>query len=261
MEIICDMCKMRGRQALPGMLTISIFIFIASTIAAAGATGATKDHVIGRMKVTLMPEYDAQSVLVIQEGKFADRTAFPSDVKFTLPMEVTKLTDACSLSPGGHHFCQIFEIKKAGKNKFVNIKLPFPDFFIDYQYAPFAVKKNSQREFTYSIDTSYPINTLEVHVQQPARSEKFKIEPASYETYSKDDFEYRKYTFKNVKAGEAKAISVSYFKTDTAPSVDLKFSSMKTPEVFEGSTGEILLVAGLAALGIIWVARRRMKKA
>jgi len=258
MEIICDMRKISVRRALQGVLTLSIIILIASTIT---ASSAPDNLVIGRMKVTLMPEYDAKSVLVIQEGKFADRNAFPSEVKFTLPMEVTKLTDACSLSPGGHHFCQIFEIKKADKHKFVNIKLPFPDFFIDYQYAPFAVKKNSERKFTYQVDTSYPIKTLEVHVQQPARSEKFTIEPASYETYIKDDFEFRKYTFKNVKAGEAKAISVSYFKTGVAPSVDIKFSSMKNPEVFEGSTGEILLVTGMAALGVVWFTRRRMKKA
>lgn len=239
------------------VFTIGVFIFAASQITALSSPDGL---VIGRMKVTLMPEYDSQSVLVIQEGKFADKTAFPSDVRFTLPIEVTKLTDVCSLSPGGHHYCQIFEIHKTDKNKYINVKLPFSDFFIDYQYAPFTVKKNSQRQFEYAVDTSYAINTLEVHVQQPARSEKFKIEPASYETYGKDDFNYYKYTFNNVKAGDIKLISVSYFKTGTAPSVDIKYSSMKTPEVFEGATGEILLAVGLAALGAIWFARRRMKK-
>ncbi len=238
--------------------TIAVFILIAADTT---AFSSPESLVIGRMKVTIMPEYDSQSVLVIQEGKFADKTAFPSEVKFTLPMEVTKLTDVCSLSPGGHHFCQIFEIQKAGKTKFINIKLPFSDFFIDYQYAPFTVKKNSLREFNYAVDTSYAIDTLEIHVQRPMRSAEFKVQPAVMETYEKDGFDFYKYKFKNVKAGDIKNITISYFKSDSAPSVDIKYSSMKMPGMFDGKTGETLLAVGVAALGVIWFARRRTKKA
>ncbi len=215
--------------------------------------------VVGRMKVTLMPEYDSTAVLVIQEGKFADRTAFPREINFILPKEVLKLTDVCSLSPGGHHFCQLFGIERGKLKNYLNIKLPFSDFFIDYQYAPFTVKQNSQREFTFAVDTKYDINVLEVHVQKPFRVEKFSISPSVMETYKKNGFEYYKYNYRNVKAGEAKTVTVSYFKTDARPSVDMKYSAMISPGVFKGNTGEILLAVGVAALGIIWFLRRRKR--
>lgn len=216
-----------------------------------------KKLVIGRMKVTLMPEYDSDAVLVIQEGKFADRTAFPSPVGFILPKNVVKLTDVCSLSPGGHHFCQLFEIRKGEDKNFLDVKLPYSDFFIDYQYKPFSVKENSERKFSFTVDTNYDILTLELHVQRPFRSDNFKITPASDETYEKDDFEVHKSVFKNVKAGDAKTVSISYFKKDARPSVDMKYSSMSSPSMFEGRTGEILLVVGaLALIGITYFRRR-----
>ena len=152
-------------------LRISFVTFCALAILSASPVAANDTGlVVGRMKITIMPEYDKPSILVIQEGKFADRTAFPRKVKFILPRQVTKLTDACSLSPGGQHFCQLFDIEKGEENNLVNIKLPFSDFFIDYQYAPFTIKKNSQRKFDYFVHASYDIKTLEVHVQKPYRS-------------------------------------------------------------------------------------------
>jgi len=213
--------------------------------------------VIGRMKVTLMPEYDAPAIIIIKEGKFADRTAFPREVNFTLPKGVTKLTDVCSLSPGGHHFCQLFDIKQGNDRNYLDVKLPFSDFFIDYQYTPFQIKQNSRREFSFAVDTSYDINTLEIHVQRPLRSDKFRVTPAAMETYEKDGFKYLKYTYKKVNSGDLKQVRVSYFKKDTAPSVERKFSAMKSPGMFEGRTGEILLVAGMVALGLVVYARRR----
>ncbi len=215
--------------------------------------------VIGRMKVTLMPEYDAPAIIVIKEGKFADRTAFPTEVNFTLPKGVTKLTDVCSLSPGGHHFCQLFDIKQGDDRNYLDVKLPFSDFFIDYQYTPFQVKENSMREFSFDVDTSYDINTLEIHVQRPLRADKFTITPAPMETYEKDGFKYLKYTYRKVKSGDLRQVTVSYFKKGAAPSVEKKFSAMKSPGMFEGSTGEILLVVGMVALGLAFYARRRKR--
>ena len=216
---------------------------------------------VGRMKVTIMPEYDNPSVLVIQEGKFADRNAFPREVTFTLPEEVTKLTDVCSLSPAGHHFCQLFEIKNGDGFKYLDVKLPYSDFFIDYQYAPFKVKSNSKREFSFDVDTTYDIQTLEVHIQQPYRAEGFGITPASSDKYEKNGFDYFKYTYKDVKAGSPKNFTVAYSKKDDKPSVDIKYSSMASNSMFHGRTGEILLATGALALLLIVFLRRKKKKA
>ena len=212
---------------------------------------------IGRMKVTIMPEYDSQSVLVVQEGKFADRTMFPKHVTFSIPQGVDKLTDACSLSPGGQHFCQLYDIAKGDARNFVKIGLPYSDFFIDYKYSPFPIKENSKREFTFSVFTYYDIETLEVDIQRPYRVKDFTITPSSEETYTKKDFEYTKYTFNDVKAEEEKVFNISYFKEDTRPSVDIKYESMSTQGFFDENIGELLLGAGILALAALFYLRRK----
>ena len=243
-----------GRKAIAAIAAACLFL---STGAARAAL--TEGLEIGRMKVTIMPEYDSSQVLVIMEGKFADKGKFPADVRFNLPMDVTKLTDVCSLSPEGHHFCQLFDIKTEGGKKMVDIKLPYSDFFIDYQYAPFTVAEGAVRKFTHKVEAVYGALTLEVHVQKPARAKDFDVTPGWEMTYTKEQFEYYKYVFDFVSPGDIQEISVSYSKDDVQPSVEKKFSSMATPAMFSGMTGEILLAAGILGLVGIWAIRRRKK--
>ena len=236
---------------------VFVLAAVAAIAFAPSSHAAGEDLVIGRMKVTIMPEYDSQAVLVIQEGKFADKRAFPSGVTFLLPREVTKLTDVCSLSPGGHHFCQLFDIQYGKDANYINIKLPYADFFIDYQYAPFTARENTKREFTYTVDTSHEIRSLEVHIQEPFRAKEFSVTPSTDDVYEKDGFRVFRFKEKDVKKGEPRVFKISYFKADAKPSVDIKFSAMSSPGIFKKNTGELILGAGLAALLVIWVVRRR----
>lgn len=240
-----------------GIALVSVFLIFFILHNSPASYAESEKLVIGRMKVTIMPEYESTDVLVIQEGKFANRTAFPTNVRFNLPNEVNKLYDVCSLSPGGQHFCQIYEIRSENNRKFVDVGLPYSDFFIDFKYAPFKVKKNSRREFEYVVENPYDVMTLEVHIQKPYRSEKFSVSPGNSELYEKRDFEYLKYVFKDVKAGESKKFSVAYFKTDIAPSVDIKYTGVMQQTVFKESRGEYILASGLIILGIVLYMRFR----
>jgi hypothetical protein len=245
---------MNGRQVVA---SLAIALALLAAAPGSGAAPALSGITVGRMKVTIMPEYDTQQALVILEGKFADKGRFPAEVRFNLPAGVTKLTDACSLSPEGHHFCQLFEIKSQGAGKVVDIKLPFSDFFIDYQYSPFIVAPGVERKFVHQVAPVYDIATLEIHVQKPLRITEFSVSPGWTAKYEKDGFEYYKYVYEGVKAGQAKDISVAYSKGDTAPSVERRFSAMATPQMFSGRAGEMLLVVGALGLMAVWFLRRK----
>src|SRR3989338_6031764 len=146
------------------------------------------DLKIGRMKVSIMPEYESSDVLVVYEGKFADKDAFPNQVTFTLPKGVTKLTDVCSLSPGGQHFCQLYNIVNKGEYNETSVKLPYADFFIDFKYSPFNIKSGRFiRDFEYDIKMIYSIDTLEVSIQEPLRSTEFKLSPEPMSKINKKD--------------------------------------------------------------------------
>ncbi len=216
-----------------------------------------KEIAIGSMKVSLMPEYDSTSVLVINEGKFLNREAFPREVLFYLPQGVTKLTDVCSLSPGGQHFCQLFEIKPGDGKNLLNVKLPYSDFFIDFQFAPFKAKPNSERDFTYTIEAAYDIKNLSVVIQQPYRAERFTIDPAGGKEFEKEGYQNYRYELKDVTKGERKTFRITYFKADDKPSVDAKYTAMSETHIFRGHTSAIILAAGIAGIAALLFIRRR----
>lgn len=218
------------------------------------------DIAIGTMKVSLMPEYDAPSILVIVEGKFLNKESFPTEAVFLLPPGVTKLTDACSLSPGGQHFCQLFDIVSGKESNLLKVKLPYPDYFVDFQYAPFKPAKNSERSFNYRVESNYDIKNLVVVIQHPYRAERFKIEPAGGTEFEKEGYQYYKYAFKDLKKGERKDFRISYFKADDKPSVDTQFSPMAKTHIFQDYTAIIILAGGVAGVGVILFLRNRKKK-
>ncbi|MBI5637263.1 MAG: hypothetical protein HZA03_04760 [Nitrospinae bacterium] len=218
---------------------------------------AEKEIAIGSMKVSLMPEYDSTSVLVINEGKFLNREAFPREVLFLIPLGVTKLQDVCSLSPGGQHFCQLFDITPGGGKNLLKVKLPYSDFFIDFQYAPFKAKPNSERDFTYTVEADYDIKNLAVVIQHPYRAERFTIEPADGKEFEKEGYQYYRHEFKDVKKGERKTFRISYFKADDKPSVDSKYTAMSDTRIFRGYTAPIILGAGIAGVAALLYLRRR----
>jgi|SRR3989338_2603644 len=214
---------------------------------------------IGRMKISIMPEYESPDVLVVYEGKFADKDAFPNQVVFTLPKGVTKLTDVCSLSPGGQHFCQLYNIINKGEYNETSVKLPYSDFFIDFKYSPFNIKSGSwTREFEYIAKVIYSIDTLVVSIQEPLRSKDFELFPKPMNTVNKKDLNYYNYTFKDIKEGQDVRFKIKYTKDDNRPSVDIKFSAMSKQGLIEKRKGIWLLGIGIVII-IIFVVRRRVK--
>ncbi len=221
------------------------------------ATPDGKEITIGSMKVSLMPEYDSTAVLVINEGKFLNREAFPREALFYLPQGVTKLTDVCSLSPGGQHFCQLFDIKPGDGRNLLNVKLPYSDFFIDFQYAPFKAKANSVRDFTYTIESPYDIKSLSVVIQQPYRAERFVIDPPGGKEFEKEGYKNFRYELKDVSKGERKVFHITYFKADDKPSVDAKYTGMAETHIFQGHTSNIILGVGVVGIAALLYLRRR----
>ena len=200
------------------------FLLLFITIIPVQVYSEEKALKIGRMKVSVWPEYDTQGVLVVYEGRFADKDAFPAQITFIFPKGVTKLTDACSLSPKGQHFCQLYDIEKKGNYNQAAMNLPYGDFFIDFQYSPF--KGGKDKSFEYIIQSKYDIMNLEVNIQQPLRSNNFSIVPASSKQTRDNEFNQYHYSMKDIPANQEVRFKINYIKEDNNPSVDIKFGGM-----------------------------------
>jgi hypothetical protein len=214
-------------QVFP-IIGICVFILLAWLPAVYGQAG--DDLTIGRMKVAIWPEYDDPGVLVIYDGRFADSSRFPLKTSFFLPKDAV-ISDACSLSPKGQHFCQLYETVNQGEFDEVILYLPFPNFYLSFHTYPDS-SKTGEKNIDYRVRTNHTIEKLEMDIQQPLRSTLFTISPTSEDTSIQKDFNHFKYTYSPVSRGEDKPFKITYSKKDRLPSVDIKYSRMSGDQVW-----------------------------
>lgn len=231
---------------------------------AVGMGDETAELSIGRMRVAIWPEYDDSSVLVIYDGKFDEGNRFPIKTSFLLPKGAI-ISDACSLSHEGQHFCQLYKTFNKGAYDEVQLLLPYPNFYLSFHTPTFSAT-DRHREFTYPIKANHPIKFMKVDIQQPLRSTDFKITPAANtseppagpETSEAKGFNHFSYTLENIGKGKVTTFTIDYIKDDQKPSVDIKYSSMSGPKLW-GTPHEtqknvktlVYILAGTGIFGIL----------
>ena len=166
--------------------------------------------------------------LVIYDGKFTDPSLFPTQTSFFIP-KGSVISDACSLSPKGQHFCQLYKIvDNEGAYSKVIMRLPYPNFYLSF-HTPALNTEIESRRINYTIKANHQVKMLEVDIQQPLRATDFNISPTNGNMVKEKDFNHFKYDFSHFSRGEEKAFNIGYRKQDQAPSVDIKYSRMTGP--------------------------------
>lgn len=246
----------------------SFMLFLCAVLAAPAQTQADEDLSIGRMRVLIWPEHDDPGVLVVYDGRFTDDSRFPTKTTFFIPKGAA-ITDVCSLSPTGQHFCQLYEVAGGEEMDVATLSLPFSNFYLSF-HLPAVDVEAGRRDFAYRIRASHPIESMEVNIRQPLRSSDLTISPGGGAMSEDDGFTTFEYSLSDIAKGEERLFRMGYVKPDRAPSVDIKYSGMSGPRVW-GSPYDtqrkasafvyLLFGTGLAAaLGIVWIllrARRR----
>ena len=245
---------------------IKIILFFLSI---SSSVSASDDLSIGRMRAAIWPEYDDPGILVIYDGRFKDDTSFPAEAVFYIPKGAV-ISDACSLSPKGQHFCQLFKQKNAGDVDEVRLKLPFPNFYLSFHVnfpspSPLPtgerVKErghgSGEKSFDYIVKANHNIDKLEVDVQKPLMAEGFNLVPEPMEKREARGFEHFGYVYENVVKGREIKFNAQYIKNVSQPSVDIKYSAMTGPKVygspFEGRKrfSNAMIAAGIVGLLLV----------
>ncbi len=191
-----------------------------------GLAQAKGDMRIAEMRVSIWPEYDDPRVLVIYQGRFHPDSPLPGPVGFRIPRGA-EIHMAGSISPQGGHQHLPFKVFLAGNGAQVNYDLNVPDFYMEFYYNPF--KGGERKAFSYNLPALYPVDRLEVYVQQPLRATEFKTVPKPLSVFSDEKgFKYSYYTFQGLAKGREVKIGVSYTKADPNPSVEK--ATWTTPE-------------------------------
>jgi len=234
------------------MKFMAVFLFLAAFNSgcdrdagkALGIGEATKNLAIGRMRVSIWPEYDEPSILAIYDGKFEEGADYPIKTSFFVP-KGSVISDACSLSYAGQHFCQLYKTVNRGEFDEVSLLLPYPNFYLSFHTPQFDIKRE-KREFTYRIKANHPIKVMRVDIQQPLRSTAFNISPDQNAAVTQNDgtirviegFNHTAYALNDISEGQESVFRLDYNKEDPKPSVDIKYTSMSGSQASKSSPYE-----------------------
>jgi zinc ribbon protein len=236
------------------LLFSSLFlVFLASPATKVAAESSDR---IANLSISVWPEYDDPSVLVIYDGQFADKDGYPRQVGFLVPSDANVNATAYGDDNGGYLNTDPWKTEDAG-NGWTRIlfNLPRPAFHIEFYYNPLQGKTDKTMSFAYK--SAQPADTVELEIQQPLKAINFKTEPvAVLQTTRGHDFKYHVFHFSNVTVGQLLSVQVSYTKTDPNPSV----ASITIPSDATSAnatnipSSNLLLPAGIGAAGLALLA-------
>ena len=214
------------------------------------------------LKISLWPEYDQPSLLVMYRGRFAADSSLPLPVEFRIPAEVGRPHAVAFLDEQGNPRDLGYTTRAEGDWLVLAFELPTPGFQLEY-YAPLpGSPAPGQRTFTYTYRADYAVTTLDLEVQEPLGTQGFKLEPPADSVIQEaDGLSYHLATASSLRQNDTVTWSVSYEKIDSGLTAEA-FQPAETPtEVIpptapgenKGVSGILIAVLGVIALGAVGV--------
>jgi hypothetical protein len=216
-----------SRLKLASILVLTTLICL-SSIATAQAPLSLK-----RLKVSLWPEYDQPSLLVMYQGELADNVSLPARIKFQFP-SAARLSSTSSINTQGKfEYTKEWNSRQTTNVSTATTQLEYTVYYPRFQfevYYPIDTSK-PERSLSYTITNILPVSDFTVEIQKPLKAKDMKIEPAS-QSSSGDErgFKYSNYSLGSVKAGSQYTYKISYQKATNVPSVSEQPGVVTTTE-------------------------------
>ncbi len=225
---------------------------------------------ISNLSISVWPEYDDPSVLVIYDGEFADKEGYPREVGFLIPSGAKVNATAYGDAKGEFYNTDPWKTQDAGNGwTRVLFTLPKPGFHVEFYYNPLQGATDKTMVFAYN--SAQIADQVQLEIQQPLKAINFKTDPvAVLQTTRGHEFKYHVFQFSNVTAGQILRVQVSYTKTDPNPSVtSISVPSDSTLNAASNPSSNLILPVGIGAAGLAlgalgffaWRARREGNEA
>lgn len=243
-------------------LLITFILIFAASPALAQTTPA-----LSAMEIELWPEYDKPSMLVIFRGTVAPNVPLPATLTFEIPSKFTPLAVAYKDQQGLLLDLQ-YTTAVGANTTAITFSVPTTSFQFEY-YDNTLDTTTPSRKFNFVWRAPYPIQALNVAIQQPINASNFVTTPKTDSGVGADGLTYFKQSRSNVSANESITLNIAYTKNDsilTASTVKPPAAepiSIATPAA-SSSNNQTLIVTIIAAIsvvlifgGVIWVVRNR----
>ncbi|HEY3313330.1 MAG TPA: zinc ribbon domain-containing protein [Anaerolineales bacterium] len=207
------------------------------------------------LDVSVWPEYDTPTVLVIYKISLAPQITLPAQVSLRLPSGVGKISavavgdSAETVSDSG------VDYKFTPGADFAQVTIKAAARFVQVEYYdPGLTKNGNQHQFIYEWQGDASVNNFRFEFRQPLQSSNLSVEPALANTIlDSEGFQVSDYKKTSVQAGEKLAFTIKYQRDTDSPSTSFLKVEPSTPldQTLAGqSTWMSYLPWGLGGLGL-----------
>lgn len=207
---------------------------------------------LSQLSISVWPEYDTPTVLVLLDGKFAD-TSNPRQVSVLIPSKA-KLHVATYANDDGTLAKELTTQSTDLGDGYTRVTFSVPAANFWLEYYDDALRGTPDKTLDFSLKAPAPADQVTLEVQQPLKATNFTITPAMPNTRSENGFTYFDASFANVTTGQVLSAQIKYTKTDPNPSVSPAAAPASVPATpvttTSSSWGSAFLVVAIVVLGL-----------
>jgi hypothetical protein len=211
--------------------------------------------VVDTLDVSIWPEYDTPSVLVIYKIALSPSASLPAQVTFRVPARVGKLSavavgnTADTVSDSG------VDYKFTPGAEFTEVTVNAAARFVQVEYYDENLKKNgNQHEYVFDWQGNLAASNFRFELRQPLQSSNLTVEPALSNTIvDADGFHFSEYKKTGLAVDEKLIFTVNYQRDTDSPSTSFLTVQPSAPldqAVTGQSTWTTYLPWGLGGLGV-----------
>jgi hypothetical protein len=211
--------------------------------------------VVDTLDISIWPEYDTPSVLVIYKIALSPSAPLPAQVAFRVPARVGKLSAVAVGSTADTVSDSGVDYKFTPGAEYTEVIVNAAARFIQVEYYDENLKKNSnQHEYVFDWKGNLAASNFRFELRQPLQSSNISVEPALSNTIvDADGFHFSEYKKTGLAVDEKLTFTVKYQRDTDSPSTSFLTVQPSAPldqAVTGQSTWTTYLPWGLGGLGV-----------
>ena len=217
--------------------------------------GAQGEIGLDTLNVSVWPEYDTPTVLVIYRISLSPQVSLPAEFTVHLPANVGKLSALAVGETAETVSDRGVDYTFTPGSDFAKVTIKAAARFVQIEYYDSNLVKNgSDHQYTFEWQADLNVNSFHFELRQPLQSSNLKVEPAlSDAVIDSEGFGVSNFSQTGVKVGQKLAFKIQYQRDTDAPSTSFLKIQSSTPldQTLPGqSTWMTYLPWGLGALGV-----------
>lgn len=226
---------------------------------------------LAQLKISVWPEYDQPTVLVMLDGTLADTSNLPRDISLLLPSSASLLVTTFENTDGTLAAEQQSRSANQGDGYArITYTVKTPKYHVEYYDN--LLRGSPDKVMDFAFRAAAPIDQVTVDIQQPLQASNFSVNLPSSSVRDDNGFKVYSSSFANVTGGQTLTAQVKYTKTDPNPSVLPTAVSVGAPSTSPAAESPsswsnvfiifaLVLLALVAVLGFIILQQRSRRPA